>query len=75
MAIGAGASFYVLDWIGFDTAAAEQTPHTVLMIRLLLATIPLVGLTLALIALAQFPLSREAAYQIRRELEARRGTV
>lgn len=75
MAVGAGISFYILDWIGFDNAAAHQTAHTIWLIRFLLAAIPIVGLTIALVALARFPLSQETMADIRRDLEARRGTV
>ncbi len=75
MAVGAGVSFYILDWVGFDNAAAHQTPHTLFMIRFLLAGIPIVGLVIALIALSRFPLTPQIMADIRAKLEARRGTV
>ena len=75
MAVGAGFGFFLLEWIGFDSVAAIQTPHTIFMIRFLLAAIPIVGLFLALIALARFPLSQEKMAEIRTQLEARRGKV
>lgn len=75
MAVGAGVSFFLLDWIGFDNTAAHQSEHVIFMIRLLLAAIPIVGLAIALIALARFPLTQEKMAEIRAELEARRGTV
>jgi GPH family glycoside/pentoside/hexuronide:cation symporter len=75
MALGAGISFFILDWVGFDSNVAQQTPHTIFMIRFLLAAIPIVGLTIALIALARFPLSKEKMAEIRQQLEARRGAV
>lgn len=75
MAVGAGVSFFILDWVGFDNTAAQQAPHTLIMIRLLLAVIPIAGLTIALIALARFPLTQEKMAEIRAELEARRGKV
>jgi GPH family glycoside/pentoside/hexuronide:cation symporter len=76
MAVGAGVSFEILSWLGFDPKrAGGQTEHTLFMIRFLLAAIPIVGLGLALVALAQFPLTQERMAEIRRELEKRRGTV
>ncbi len=75
MAIGAGVSFYILDWIGFDNAATQQTDHTLFMIRFLFAAIPIVGLIIAIIALVRFPLTHARMIEIRQQLEARRGTV
>lgn len=75
MAVGAGISFFILDWIGFDNTAAHQNDHVIFMIRLLLAIIPIAGLTIAIFALARFPLTQERMAEIRTELEARRGKV
>ncbi len=76
MAIGAGISFFILGWIGFDAQRESgQTEHTLTMIRFLFAAIPIVGLALALVALARFPLSQSVMADIRRQLEARRGKV
>ena len=75
MAIGAGFGFFFLEWIGFDSKVAIQTPHTIFMVRFLLASIPIVGLFLAMIALARFPLSQQKMAEIRAALEARRGKV
>ena len=75
MAIGAGFGFFFLEWIGFDSKVAIQTPHTIFMVRFLLASIPIVGLFLAMVALARFPLSQQKMAEIRAQLEARRGKV
>ncbi len=76
MALGGGISMFILGWIGFDAKLeGAQTPHTILMIRVLLAVIPIIGLGCALVALARFPLSQEKMADIRRQLEARRGKV
>jgi len=75
MAIGASVSFFILQWVGFDSNAAIQSAHTIFMIRFLLAGIPIVGLVLAMIALARFPLTPEKMAEIRTQLEARRGKV
>ena len=75
MAVGAGFGFFILEWIGFDSKLTIQTPHTIFLIRFLLAAIPIIGLFLALVALARFPLSQEKMAEIRFQLEARRGKV
>jgi glycoside/pentoside/hexuronide:cation symporter, GPH family len=75
MAVGAGVSFFILEWVGFDSKVAIQTEHTIFMVRFLLAAIPIVGLVLAMIALARFPLTPEKMAEIRTALEARRGKV
>ena len=75
MAGGAGVSFFILEWIGFDSNVAIQSPHTIFMIRLLLIAIPIVGLGLSVLALMRFPLTQEKMTEIRNHLEARRGKV
>jgi GPH family glycoside/pentoside/hexuronide:cation symporter len=75
MAVGASVSFFILQWVGFDSTTDHQTAHTIFMIRFLLAAIPIVGLVLAMIALARFPLTQEKMAEIRQQLEARRGKV
>jgi GPH family glycoside/pentoside/hexuronide:cation symporter len=75
MAVGAGVSFFILDWVGFDSSAAHQSDHTIFMIRFLFAAIPIVGLFVALLALSRFPLTQETMAVIRGELEERRGRV
>ncbi len=75
MAIGAGISFFILGWVGFDSKLDHQSEHTLFMIRLLLMLIPLIGLTIAFIAVSRFPLSQERVMEIRAQLEARRGKV
>ena len=75
MAIGAGVSFFILEWVGFDSTVPVQTEKTIFTIRFLLAAIPIVGLIISMIALARFPLSQERMAEIRTQLEARRGKV
>jgi GPH family glycoside/pentoside/hexuronide:cation symporter len=76
MALGAGISFFILDWIGFDSKlGGNQTEHTIFMLRFLFSSIPVVGLVLALLALIRFPLTPARMADIRAQLEARRGTV
>lgn len=59
--------------LGLTTS--KQPAHTIFMIRLLFAALPIAGLTFSLIALAKFPLSQEKMAEIRAALEARRGKV
>jgi GPH family glycoside/pentoside/hexuronide:cation symporter len=76
MAIGAGLSFGLLGWVGFDSKLeGHQAEHTLFMIRLLFTAIPVCGLIFALVALSRFPLTQERMAEIRIELEKRRGTV
>ncbi len=75
MSLGAGAAGFVLDATGFDAKLAVQSPDTILLIRVMLASIPVVGLSLALVILLRYPLGVERVHAIRRELEARRGAV
>jgi len=76
MACGAGCSFFILEWVGYDSKlGGNQTEHTLFMIRILLAIIPVVGLIIALFALARYPLTQQKMAEIRQQLEARRGKV
>ena len=76
MALGAGASGFILASTGFDAKLeGAQLPHALFMMRFLLALIPVIGLVLSMLALARFPLNQTKMAQIRLELEARRGKV
>lgn len=76
LAIGMGASGFVLKWSGFDEKlGGAQSDHTLTMMRVFLAVIPILGLLLAFAALSRFKLMREDVLIIRHELEARRGSV
>jgi Na+/melibiose symporter-like transporter len=78
---GMSASMFVVGPLldnlsGFDAKlGGNQTPQTLQMIRILYTGMPCVALLLALLAVQFYPLTRERMYQIRAELEARRGTV
>ena len=76
MAIGAGASGIILSATGFDAAlGGDQTPHTLFMIRFLLAAVPIAGILLALVMIYYFPLTPAKMVEIRTKLEERRGKV
>lgn len=75
IALGVGASGWILQFTGFDAKQAVQTEHSLFMIRILLSGIPVVGLVLALIALLRFELSEQRMGEIREQLEQSRGAV
>lgn len=76
VALGSWASGEILDRTGFkSTLGGNQTEHAIFMIRILLAAIPVIGLVVALVLLARFPLTQAKMAEIRRQLEARRGQV
>jgi glycoside/pentoside/hexuronide:cation symporter, GPH family len=65
-------SGYVLEWTGFDAAlGGGQSERTLYAMRVLYTWIPVVGLLIAMIVIARFPINRARAEEIRRQLEAR----
>ena len=61
---------------GFDASlGGAQSPDAILRLRLILTLSTAAWAVLAIILLRFYPLDRRRAYQIRDELEARRGTV
>ncbi|HEY4081062.1 MAG TPA: MFS transporter [Burkholderiaceae bacterium] len=75
IALGVGASGWILQLTGFDSKVPVQTEHSLFMIRILLSAIPVTGLVLALIAVLRFELTEKRMGEIRVELEATRGQV
>lgn len=75
IALGVGASGWILQFTGFDSKQAVQTPEAIFWIRILLSGIPVIGLVLALIAILRFPLTEARMGEIRERLEATRGQV
>ncbi|PTT79071.1 hypothetical protein DBR42_22125 [Pelomonas sp. HMWF004] len=75
IALGVGASGWILQFTGFDAKQTLQTPEAIFWIRILLSGIPVIGLVLALIAILRFPLTEARMLEIRGQLEATRGTV
>ena len=74
--IGAWLSGEILARTGFDAAlGGNQTSHAIFVMRLLFATIPVVGSAVAFIMLINFPLTPKRMAEIRDQLEARRGQV
>jgi glycoside/pentoside/hexuronide:cation symporter, GPH family len=75
IALGVGASGWILQFTGFDAKQTIQTPEAIFWIRILLSGIPVIGLVLALVAILRFPLTEARMADIRGQLEATRGTV
>jgi Na+/melibiose symporter-like transporter len=76
LALSLGLANYLLEAVGFKASlGGSQTPETIWWIRFLFASIPVAALLVALVLLAFYPLSQARMTTIRRELEARRGTV
>lgn len=70
---GAGLA---LNLVGFDAAlGGAQTPGAILGMRLMLSVSTVLWAVLAMTFLAFYPLSKRRAYEIRDQLEARRGRV
>ncbi|MBN2093253.1 MFS transporter [candidate division KSB1 bacterium] len=65
----------ILGWAGFDSSVAVQTPETIFWIRAMLASIPVVGLSIVIFFILRMPLTRQKSLDIRKALEERRGTV
>ncbi|HSW08166.1 MFS transporter [Aquabacterium sp.] len=75
LALGNGASGWILQFTGFDSKLPVQDEQAIFLIRVLLSGIPAVGLVVAVIIILRFGLTEERMHQIRSQLEARRGTV
>lgn len=75
IALGVGASGWILQFTGFDAKLAVQDEHALFMIRILLSGIPVIGLAIALVSLLRFELSEGRMLEIRGKLEATRGQV
>jgi len=75
IALGVGASGWILQFTGFDAKLAVQDEHALFMIRILLSGIPVIGLVIALVSLLRFELTEGRMLEIRGQLEATRGQV
>jgi GPH family glycoside/pentoside/hexuronide:cation symporter len=63
----------VLQFTGYKPNIAEQSPSTLLGLRILMGPVPAVLLCLGILCAIRYPLTRERYAQILRELEERRG--
>ncbi len=74
--LGYFISGLILDWSGFDASLQkEQLGESILWIRRMLASIPVLGLSLAIFFILRMSLTKQKCAEIRAELEERRGTV
>ncbi len=65
---------YMLQASGFDVAlGGAQSPGTIIALRLFDAVVPFIASGLAIWAVATFPITEARAYEVRQELERRRG--
>jgi GPH family glycoside/pentoside/hexuronide:cation symporter len=64
----------LLNWTGFNIArGAQQTAHSLLYMRLCDICIPIIASIAAIFIIMTFDITEDKAYEIRRQLEARRG--
>jgi GPH family glycoside/pentoside/hexuronide:cation symporter len=65
---------YMLNASGFDVAlGGDQAPRTITLLRLFDAGVPVLCSVLAIWTVATFPITEARAYEVRRQLEQRRG--
>jgi GPH family glycoside/pentoside/hexuronide:cation symporter len=66
----------ILNFTGFDQAlGANQSPDTILSMRLMDIGVPSIAVMVAIVLAWIYPISEDRAYQIRAELEQRRGKL
>jgi GPH family glycoside/pentoside/hexuronide:cation symporter len=75
LALGNGASGWVLMFTGFDAKLPAQGENALFLIRVCLSGIPIMGLCIALYVVSRYFLTERRMHEIRAELEARRGKV
>jgi GPH family glycoside/pentoside/hexuronide:cation symporter len=65
----------ILGWAGFNSSIKIQSPETIFWIRAMLASIPVIGLSIAIMFILRLSLTKQKCETIRRALEERRGAV
>ena len=76
MAAALAAGGFMLNATGFDVALeGHQTAHAITMMRLFDAFVPFVASGIAIWMIATYSITEERAYEVRLELERRRGAV
>jgi len=73
--LGYYVSGLILTWSGFTWSVKAQAPQTIFWIRSSLASLPVVGLIVAMIFVLRMPLTKQRSEEIRDKLEERRGAV
>ncbi len=65
---------YLLNATGFDVnLGGAQSPHSILMLRIFDAGIPMLASAVAIWAVMAYPITEARAHEVREELERRRG--
>jgi len=76
MAAALAASGFLLNATGFDVnLEGNQTERAIYLMRLCDAFIPAAASAVAIWIIASYSITEEKAYEVRMQLEARRGTV
>ena len=76
MAAALAAGGFLLNATGFDVALdGNQSAQTIFLMRLFDAFVPFVASGIAIWMIATYSITEERAYEVRLELERRRGTV
>ncbi len=67
-------SGFLLNWTGFkESLHGNQTAHTLFLMRICDIGIPIIASAIAIYFIMTFEISEDKAYEIRKELEKRRG--
>ncbi len=67
-------SGYLLNATGFDVdLGGDQSARTIFLMRICDAAVPMAASAIAIWAVARYPITEARAYEVRRELELRRG--
>jgi GPH family glycoside/pentoside/hexuronide:cation symporter len=75
MAAALAGGGFLLEATGFDVALGGQQSHrTITLMRLCDAFVPAVASAVAIWLIARYPITEQAAHDVRARLEARRGT-
>jgi GPH family glycoside/pentoside/hexuronide:cation symporter len=76
MAAALAVGGYLLNATGFEVSlAGQQSPQTILLMRLCDMLIPMIASALAIWAIMTYPITEEKAHEVRVELERRRGRL
>ena len=73
--IAALAGGYLLEASGYDVALPAQSETTLVWLRLFDVAAPLITSVIAIAIMATYPITEQRAYEIRAELERRRGKL
>jgi GPH family glycoside/pentoside/hexuronide:cation symporter len=73
MALAGLLTGVMLNVSGFDVALETQSEQTLLLLRIFDVGVPLVSSALAIFIMLTYQISERRAYEIRAELELRRG--